>query len=38
MATIDGTPQPDPEEARASEQWVAAALRASGPQQEPAVP
>jgi DNA-binding transcriptional MerR regulator len=38
MATIDGTPQPDHEEARASEQWVAAALRASGPQQEPAVP
>ncbi len=36
MATIDGTPQPDHEEARESEQWVAAALRAAGPDQEPA--
>ncbi|MFC6091325.1 MerR family transcriptional regulator [Saccharothrix lopnurensis] len=30
MATIGGTPQPDPEEARESERWVAAALGAAG--------
>ncbi|MFI7448008.1 MerR family transcriptional regulator [Nonomuraea sp. NPDC049714] len=28
IATIDGTPQPDPEEAMATEEWVAAALTA----------
>ncbi|MFC5058405.1 MerR family transcriptional regulator [Saccharothrix xinjiangensis] len=36
MATINGTPQPDPQEAAESERWVAAALISAGALHEPA--